>query len=72
GLMPGEHEPTVSEWSPFAIGNPRVETVKDLISMHSKGGIGAPWAEDRARPIAGIDLAQKGGSYHSYFALMDH
>mmetsp|Transcript_133845 Transcript_133845/g.317265 ORF Transcript_133845/g.317265 Transcript_133845/m.317265 type:complete len:174 (-) Transcript_133845:69-590(-) len=72
GLMPGDDETTVSKWSPFAIGNPRVETVKDLISLHSKGGIGAPWAEDRSRPIAGIDIAQRGGSYSSYFALTDH
>ena len=33
---------------------------QDLISSKSKGGIGAPWAEDRDRPIAGIDIAEKG------------
>eukprot|EP00438_Fugacium_kawagutii_P009830 Skav212331 [mRNA] locus=scaffold3374:227150:228984:- [translate_table: standard] len=58
--------------SPFALGHPRIETVKDLISSKSKGGIGAPWAEDRDRPIAGIDIAEKGGSYSSYSMLMDH
>ena len=34
--------------------------MQDLISSKSKGGIGAPWAEDRDRPIAGIDIAEKG------------
>ncbi|CAJ1399375.1 unnamed protein product [Effrenium voratum] len=72
GLLPGTTEPTVSEWSPFALGNPRVETVKDLICLHSKGGIGAPWAEDRSRSVAGVDLAERGGSYSSYSMLMDH
>ena len=72
GLLPGCEEPTVSEWSPFALGHARIETVKDLISSKSKGGIGAPWAEDRDRPVAGIDIAEKGGSYSSYSMLMDH
>ena len=46
--------------------------MKDLISLKSKGGIGAPWAEDRERPVAGIDLVCKGGSYNSYSMLSDH
>ncbi|CAK9026327.1 unnamed protein product [Durusdinium trenchii] len=72
GLLPGCEERTISQWSPFALGNPKVETVKDLISLRCKGAIGAPWFEDRERPIAGVDLAEPGGSYQSYSMLRDH
>eukprot|EP00931_Biecheleriopsis_adriatica_P005800 TRINITY_DN107288_c0_g1_i1.p1 TRINITY_DN107288_c0_g1~~TRINITY_DN107288_c0_g1_i1.p1 ORF type:complete len:205 (+),score=24.71 TRINITY_DN107288_c0_g1_i1:68-616(+) len=72
GCLPGCTTTTHASWSPFALGNPQVETLKDLICQNSKGGLGAPWAENRDRPVAGVDIAQQGGQYASYFGMMEH
>ena len=45
---------------------------QDLISSKSKGGIGAPWAEDRDRPVAGIDIAEKGATDGHALVPLDH
>eukprot|EP00440_Ansanella_granifera_P027739 gb/GFBE01030138.1/.p1 GENE.gb/GFBE01030138.1/~~gb/GFBE01030138.1/.p1 ORF type:complete len:189 (+),score=24.10 gb/GFBE01030138.1/:1-567(+) len=72
GTLPGCLEPTTATWSPMKSGGAQIETLKDLICLNSKGGIGAPFAENRNRPVAGVDIAEKGGSYQSYFGMMEH
>lgn len=52
-------------------GNPAMGTLKDYITVRSKGNVGAPFAT-RDRPIAGLDTADEGGAYTSYGTMMDH
>lgn len=47
-------------------------TLKDYITVRSKGSIGAPFATREGRPIAGMDTADTGGAYTSYGMMMDH
>merc|ERR1719369_211457 len=48
-----------------------VKTLKQLIEMKTKGSVGAPYAT-RERPVAGLDIADVGGAYSSYSAMMVH
>merc|ERR1712107_627498 len=59
---------------PFMPGAPSMAmgTVKDLIKVHSKGDIGAPYAERPNKPIAGFDRADDGGAYRSYHSMFAH
>ncbi|CAE8615073.1 unnamed protein product, partial [Polarella glacialis] len=63
-------ERTESTWSPGQ--RPEMNTLKDYIAIRAKGGTGAPYATREDRPIAGVDVAQKGGSYSSYFDMTVH
>eukprot|EP00930_Biecheleria_cincta_P020437 TRINITY_DN15380_c0_g1_i1.p1 TRINITY_DN15380_c0_g1~~TRINITY_DN15380_c0_g1_i1.p1 ORF type:complete len:187 (+),score=20.58 TRINITY_DN15380_c0_g1_i1:63-623(+) len=72
GLLPGELETTKACWSPMTAGSSPLQTTKDLICSRSKGGIGAPFAENRDRPVAGVDIASPGGSYRSYYDMQVH
>eukprot|EP00933_Yihiella_yeosuensis_P074402 TRINITY_DN83320_c0_g1_i1.p1 TRINITY_DN83320_c0_g1~~TRINITY_DN83320_c0_g1_i1.p1 ORF type:complete len:179 (+),score=30.90 TRINITY_DN83320_c0_g1_i1:217-753(+) len=70
--LPGDDEPTKAIWTQMDPTNPAINTVKDLIGIKSKGGTGAPWATRETRSIAGKDIVEPGGTYRSYFAMMEH
>eukprot|EP00928_Gymnodinium_smaydae_P070163 TRINITY_DN54078_c0_g1_i1.p2 TRINITY_DN54078_c0_g1~~TRINITY_DN54078_c0_g1_i1.p2 ORF type:complete len:188 (+),score=42.71 TRINITY_DN54078_c0_g1_i1:74-637(+) len=52
-------------------GEQRMATMKDLITVRAKGGHFAPYAT-RDAPIAGMDVAEPGGTYSSYNHLLNH
>jgi len=53
-------------------GGRAIETLKDYITVRSKGSVGAPFATRPGRPVAGFDGADEGGSYKSHGTMMEH
>mmetsp|Transcript_85174 Transcript_85174/g.198037 ORF Transcript_85174/g.198037 Transcript_85174/m.198037 type:complete len:172 (+) Transcript_85174:103-618(+) len=63
---------TLSAGSLGVAGSLNQGTLKEFITARAKGGFEAPYATRPGRPVAGMDVADKGGTYKSYNDMMQH